>query len=116
MGAQGLLGDPACRRHAAGARGRRGVSRCAEAAPIRAPDELSTSGEFAAVDARAYRESAFRGKLVYFPAEVIEEYGLVGTEAHAICHCDLASIELDDEQLRIELANVFNLHDLFAGE
>jgi hypothetical protein len=79
---------------------------------------MAVTGAFADVVRRAHRESSFRGRLVYFPDEVIAEYGLTGAEAKAVTNCDLAGVAFTeaDEALRIEAENVFNLHDLFAGE
>jgi hypothetical protein len=70
---------------------------------------------FCEVIKRATAEPAFRGLVIWFPEEVIKEYGLKDNEARAVLTGDLSNIDLDEEMLQRALW-VFDLHDLHSGE
>lgn len=72
-------------------------------------------GAFRAVIERARREAAFRGKVIWFPEEVIDAYRLDESEARAIRVGDCSELDLSPEERR-EAASVFDLHDLHSGE
>jgi hypothetical protein len=74
-----------------------------------------TPGGFSAVVRRAAVEPGFRGKLVWFPGKVIDEYGLGDEEASAVRTGDTTGLQLSDE-IRELAISVFDLHDLHAGE
>ena len=76
---------------------------------------MATSARFAAMIERASIEPRFRGALVWFPDRVISEYELEGPEAHAARTLDLTGLELADD-VRVKALEVFDLHDLHAGE
>lgn len=74
-----------------------------------------SESRFGDVVERAAREPGFRGKLVWFPNKIVDEYQLDEAEAHAVRTGDYSALPLS-EDLR-QLANqVFDLHDLHAGE
>jgi hypothetical protein len=57
-----------------------------------------------------------RGKLIYFPGALITQFELTGAEAAAVEQGDIASLVIEDEQVRRKATAVFDLHDMFAGE
>ena len=73
------------------------------------------STRFADVVVRASQEPGFRGKMVWFPEKIVAEYDLDEAEARALRTGDYSDLPLSDEVRQI--ANqVFDLHDLHAGE
>lgn len=74
-----------------------------------------SESKFAAVVRRAAQEPGFRGKLVWFPEKIINEYELDEAEAHAVRVADYSALPLSEE-VRAIANQVFDLHDLHAGE
>jgi hypothetical protein len=52
-----------------------------------------------AIIERAYADSSFRGKIIYFPERVIAEYELPSTEAYVVRTGDLTKVDLPEELL-----------------
>jgi hypothetical protein len=73
------------------------------------------SENFRKVVDRAGSEPAFRGKMIWFPEQVCEEYGLVADEARAVRTGELSGLDLTPELAR-KATNVFDTHDLHSGE
>lgn len=73
------------------------------------------SQRFADVVMRASQEPGFRGKMVWFPEKIVAEYGLDEAEARAVRTGDYTDLKLPDD-VRAIANQVFDLHDLHAGE
>lgn len=73
------------------------------------------SDNFVKVIDRASVEPGFRGKMIWFPDDVCQEYGLVDAEARAVRTGELSGLELTSE-LAKKATNVFDTHDLHSGE
>jgi hypothetical protein len=73
------------------------------------------SENFEKVIARAEQEPGFRGKMIWFPEQVCEEYGLVDDEARAVRTGELGGLDLSPD-LAKRANYVFDTHDLHSGE
>ena len=73
------------------------------------------SENFQKVIDRAGAEPGFRGKMIWFPEQVCEEYGLAGEEARAVRTGELSGLDLTPE-VATKATNVFDTHDLHSGE
>jgi len=62
-------------------------------------DGRSALDKMVAIIERAYNESAFRGKIIYFPERVIAEYALAANEAYVLRTGDLTRVDLPEELL-----------------
>lgn len=78
-------------------------------------DEPMNDSNLARVIRRAHEEPGFRGRLIWFPDEVIAEYELDGEDAKAARTGDMTRVVLDDDVREIA-GWVYDLHDLHSGE
>jgi hypothetical protein len=73
------------------------------------------SEKFVAIVQRAYVDSSFRGKIIYFPERVVAEYELDPDEAYVLRTGDLSKIELPEE-LMDRARWVWDLTHMASGE
>ncbi len=59
----------------------------------------SANDKMIAIIERAYADSSFRGKIIYFPERVIAEYELPANEAYVVRTGDLTKVVLPEELL-----------------
>lgn len=73
------------------------------------------SQQFIQLVERASSDPAFRGRVIWFPDQVCDEYRLAGDEAAAVSKGDVSALSLGGEIGRLA-ARVFDLHDMYSGE
>jgi hypothetical protein len=64
---------------------------------------------------RASADPAFRGRLIWFPELVADEYNLSEPESKAIRTGNMGGLGLPADVI-VRASSVFDLHDLSAGE
>lgn len=79
------------------------------------PASADVSPELVSLLRAASTDPAVRGRVLWFPDEICEEYGVVGAEAEAVEGADLGSLAMPQE-VAVLAEVVFNTHDLHAGE
>jgi len=75
-----------------------------------------TSANFSQLISSALADPSLRGKILYFPEKIVEDYELSGAEAQCVLLGDASNLKIDDLELRTKTDLVFNTHDLHSGE
>jgi hypothetical protein len=78
-----------------------------------APVDLGTLGT---IFARAWSDSAFRGRIIYFPDRVIADYNLGPSEAYIISTGDISGLDFGDETLMDKARWCFDMTHMASGE